>query len=756
MTPCYTAPELFSEDSFSFKSDFWAIGCIFFELASGQVPFFDESLEKLISNIIDENIDFSRISSFSSEFNDLIRRLLEKNPYKRISWQDLVVHPFWDLPFGENIKVKDPFFEEGKTKDKEKVDVVRLSRTALKNKEEDQNYSNEQEVEVQGPDSEFKFNDNQQVDMAANNEAAEYEQVKEHKPFDKMQGSILNVSRIIKSDKRNVLAESKMNKLVVSQVFQVKSFEEVMVHQSDKNVRPIIGNKLIEVISAPTYNAKKIGITELPKPSEVKEIFKFANDNDINVCFQKIFSAFEKLRKGSNQEKLFEFCCYLESFMNDKYVANSVINTGMPESFLEILRETKFGDDTKVRVVSILGFLVRFSTMINSPLDSMGFSQILISTLKSSNKELARRSASTLGEYMFFVATQAESDNSEEIWRLEDKTIDAVLSVIETSADEIQIFYFIKTIENIVSVTEIAKNKIAVDRTVKAICPIFLSSKNAELVNSCSFVLAHLIKLNPALLETLLQVIPLARIQSLIKDEGTRVKQNLVNCLLLGCKANLKSLLNSEDKEQLALFLIEVLKSSSQTVSIKIILLFALLLSDTYILTRCGEAVFKQIMKIRMEQNSDQTEENETYVSIKVFEDFLKQKIIQLTKSFNQESQNQKDYEKQISKYLEVFRVVSSYNKLTTWLFSQELLEKLIFIVSESEIRKSEQIQKSIFEILSLFSDNQQFIVENYKFVSNSILLQILDLTSNDFVENKGQCLLIGANILSVILNDDK
>jgi len=81
MTPCYTAPELFSEDGvYSYKTELWALGCILYELASGQVPFFDESVAKLINKIINEEINFNKreFINFSNEFIDLIKRLLEK------------------------------------------------------------------------------------------------------------------------------------------------------------------------------------------------------------------------------------------------------------------------------------------------------------------------------------------------------------------------------------------------------------------------------------------------------------------------------------------------------------------------------------------------------------------------------------------------------------------------------------------------------------------------------------------------------
>ena len=32
---------------------------------------------------------------YSSDFNDLLKRLLEKDPTKRMGWDDVKLHPFW-------------------------------------------------------------------------------------------------------------------------------------------------------------------------------------------------------------------------------------------------------------------------------------------------------------------------------------------------------------------------------------------------------------------------------------------------------------------------------------------------------------------------------------------------------------------------------------------------------------------------------------------------------------------------------------
>lgn len=51
-TPFYMAPELFSDEGvYSFYSDFWALGCILFEMATGKPPFSAKGLKELIVQI---------------------------------------------------------------------------------------------------------------------------------------------------------------------------------------------------------------------------------------------------------------------------------------------------------------------------------------------------------------------------------------------------------------------------------------------------------------------------------------------------------------------------------------------------------------------------------------------------------------------------------------------------------------------------------------------------------------------------------
>lgn len=106
--PPYMAPELFTpEGVHSFQSDFWALGCVLYELRRGFLPFGDPSvcsMETLVDRIrtldpvenpLTQAIKGVPIPSLSPELADCLLWLLEKAPMNRSSWPALCAHPFW-------------------------------------------------------------------------------------------------------------------------------------------------------------------------------------------------------------------------------------------------------------------------------------------------------------------------------------------------------------------------------------------------------------------------------------------------------------------------------------------------------------------------------------------------------------------------------------------------------------------------------------------------------------------------------------
>ena len=66
------------------------------EMATGKPPFYSNSLQELIQQIV--NLDIKPVPNFSNEFNDLIRIILMKDPVQRCTWDELKNHPWWKTP----------------------------------------------------------------------------------------------------------------------------------------------------------------------------------------------------------------------------------------------------------------------------------------------------------------------------------------------------------------------------------------------------------------------------------------------------------------------------------------------------------------------------------------------------------------------------------------------------------------------------------------------------------------------------------
>ena len=110
-TPYYMAPELFNDEGvYSFASDIWALGCVLYEMATGLPPFKASGLLQLISEI--QTKPFEPITGASPLFMDLISRILEKDPVKRISWEHLRKHPFWKKEVNARKLPRQPTFDD--------------------------------------------------------------------------------------------------------------------------------------------------------------------------------------------------------------------------------------------------------------------------------------------------------------------------------------------------------------------------------------------------------------------------------------------------------------------------------------------------------------------------------------------------------------------------------------------------------------------------------------------------------------------
>ncbi|VDM81906.1 unnamed protein product [Strongylus vulgaris] len=118
-TPEYIAPEVILRQGYGKPVDWWALGVILYEFLVGCVPFFGDSPEDLFSKrihfVLSEEVEYpDGDEALPAEAEDLIRRLLEKNPAERlgalVGATQLMVHPFFaNLDFNTLLRQKAEF-----------------------------------------------------------------------------------------------------------------------------------------------------------------------------------------------------------------------------------------------------------------------------------------------------------------------------------------------------------------------------------------------------------------------------------------------------------------------------------------------------------------------------------------------------------------------------------------------------------------------------------------------------------------------
>ena len=92
-TPAYIAPEILLNQGYEgFGVDIWSAGVVLYAMLGGTVPFKGNNINELHDLIIKG--EFKPLKEISPEATHLIKSILEVDPKKRISTEDILVHPW--------------------------------------------------------------------------------------------------------------------------------------------------------------------------------------------------------------------------------------------------------------------------------------------------------------------------------------------------------------------------------------------------------------------------------------------------------------------------------------------------------------------------------------------------------------------------------------------------------------------------------------------------------------------------------------
>ena len=740
MTPCYTAPELFQIDGkYSFKSDLWALGCIMYELAVGQVPFFDENIAKLINKIINDEVDFNKkeLTKYSDEFVQILKRLLVKEPNNRVTWGEIEGFDWWEGAFN-NSNVKN--LPSGKSDNSNKgVDPMRLSRIVRNNLDKD-NYVVKKN-EIDNPDQEFDFQDKDNEDE----DTIETEKINISISKFPMNVSVLNISKVYKKDKRTY---NDVNDELITSSDEVPKIENIFINPADRIIKPIIGNKLIEDTPITTFNKSK-----LPFVPWKKDVLKdmMNSPNDVKTVEQYLYRIYTDLDDHANKkdyDNLLNLLKYFETIVFDRELANNLINTTFIQQFIQFLKNVN-NEEVKTRCCCIIGYLVRYATIIEIPLDNYKFDEIICNTIKNSNNnsDLMKKATATLGEYLFYVATQEETPDNNE-WSINKNYLDILLFCLNEKRGDIVNFYTIKTIENIAILTNVSKKYFASQKDfTEKILNVYNTTNNVELKCSAISTVSHLIRHEPSLINLFIEKCPILNDEKIILKENENIQLCLINCLLFSFVMDINNIFLASKCDIFIGALLKVLEKCNNIIKIKIILLFGYFLNYPEIIIKYGENAYLKLQKYRIEKNK------EIHMAVKFFEKmsvdnskvFSKKFINQLNKD------NKKD---DIIMYCKLFETMGIYHRISNPLFTVDFLKQIMeYIKSKAGNKNNNEIISNLINVLLKFSENPISVIARSDYILSSFYKDLLNLSDIIQINDVSSIITICANILSFMVD---
>ncbi|EJU05937.1 Pkinase-domain-containing protein [Dacryopinax primogenitus] len=144
-SPHYAAPEIISGKPYhGSAADIWSCGIILHALLTGRLPFDDPNIRILLKKVKEGKFDMPRTIPYEAQ--DLMRRMIETDPEKRIKMLDIFKHPFFtsanpplsSLPPVPIPPTRDDLCRPIYPKSTSELDIVRGLRSLWRNRDEDE------------------------------------------------------------------------------------------------------------------------------------------------------------------------------------------------------------------------------------------------------------------------------------------------------------------------------------------------------------------------------------------------------------------------------------------------------------------------------------------------------------------------------------------------------------------------------------------------------------------------------------------
>ena len=327
------------------------------------------------------------------------------------------------------------------------------------------------------------------------------------------------------------------------------SATHLIVHTSDTQVKPIVGNKAIEVIEKITIKGGVLpipmltldevpGLSTTELESHLSQVYKMLLKNSGLPSQQASSSAVINNSNAALTERA-KILSYLNTIALSADVANIVLNTHFLSLLLKLLKSPSDSGSTqrarsaggntssglsstltrpgsgsaapnliansvKTLLASSLAVMLRYATFIQPPNAKTRDDHILpvlVSLLRDNNKieiKAKRRIVAALGEMIFYITSQDDEDTNAETaqWVLPSAAIAVLVKCLKDDTDEIIRHYAAKTIENVMAQGGLEyRRRLCISEVAIRLLEISQHGRNDNLQATAGMALAHMFML---------------------------------------------------------------------------------------------------------------------------------------------------------------------------------------------------------------------------------------------------------------------
>ena len=179
--------------------------------------------------------------------------------------------------------------------------------------------------------------------------------------------------------------------------------------------------------------------------------------------------------------------------------------------------------------------------------------------------------------------------------------------------------------------------------------------------------------------------------------------------------------------------------------------MIGLILIKPNIIIQYGEETFIKLQKLRNDKNK------EIHQAVRFTEKSLSQNAPVFIQSFSN-ALNKNGKLSEIHKYCQTFDILGIYHKVSFYFFTPQLLHEIKDYITK--LIKTEKYDANVvgelLDVLIKFSENPISVDQNVDVILRGFLIDILKMSPKIKGDNSSNITLITANILTIILSDEK